>query len=116
METTYYTLTAREIIVTGDGVEQVSGGSARHMVYLRKGGAGQIPPKAGGKVIDLAAWKAAREEALPAEETCDGWEEALPADRPRRSRRQGALWGAELLATLSVMGTMALLMVRIWMG
>ena len=41
-------------------------------------------------------------------------EQAAPAEtRPRRDHKRAVLFGGELLATLSVVGTMALLMVRI---
>lgn len=121
METTYYTLTAREIIVTGEAVEQVSGGGARRMVCLRRGGRQKAPEKDSGKVIDMAAWKEAREEEERLEaEWYAGVDQALeeppevPA-RPRRDHRRKMLWGAELAATVSVIGAMILLMVQmIW--
>ena len=98
METTYYTFTAREILVSGDGVEQAVGGARR-----------------------LAAWRAAREEEAAEE----AWEEDLsqvwaPAPavqpRPRRDHRSRILFGGELLASLSVVGVMILLMIRILGG
>ena len=113
MKTTYYTITAREILVSGDGVEQAVGG-ARQLVCARK----TVPADAGAakrnNVIDLAAWKAAREEEVWQEQPEDGWEEA-PAFVPRVRRDHGSralLWG-EMLATVSVIGVMALLALRI---
>ena len=57
MKTTYYTITAREILVSGDGVEQAVGGG-RQLVCARK----TVPADTGAakrnNVIDLAAWKA----------------------------------------------------------
>ena len=122
METTYYTLTAREIIVTGEAVEQVSGGEARRLVCLRRSSGEEKKTEDGGKIIDLAAWKAAREEEARLEaEWCAGVDQALeePAEvpaRPRRDHRRPILWGAELLASLAVAGTMVLLMIRICLG
>lgn len=119
METTYYTLTAREIMVTGDAVENVSGG-ARQLVCVRKAAraaAEEIPAR--GKVIDFAAWKADREEEARLEEAWyDGVDEALeqPAacePRTRRDHKRTVLIGGELLATLSVVGVMALLALRL---
>lgn len=123
METTYYTFTAREILVEGDAVQQVSGG-ARQLVCVRK--ADSRPEGAGrGKVIDLADWKAAQEERKQPETLwySDAEEEAEPegaeepvktAARPRKKRSR--VLGAELWATLSVVGAMVLLMVRILGG
>ena len=54
METTYYTLTAREILVEGAAVQRASGDSARQLVCVRK--TAQTTPVPEGKVIDLAAW------------------------------------------------------------
>ncbi len=115
METTYYTLTAREIIVSGDAVANAAGAPARQLVCVRRPAA--APER--DNVIDLAAWKAAKEEESRLEaEWYDGvdqrLEQAEPAGpRPRRDHRRTVLLGGELLATLSVIGTMALLMVRI---
>ena len=120
METVYYTLNAREIVVAGDGVEQVSGG-ARQLVCVRK--AADSPECTGrGKVIDLAAWKADREEEARLEkEWYGGVDEALEQPvtyepRARRDHRRTALIGGEFLATLSVIGVMALLTDRIFLG
>ena len=118
METTYYTLTAREIMVTGDAVEKVSGG-ARQLVCVRKAARPVEDAPARGKVIDLAAWKADREEeARLEEEWYDGVDEALeqPVEqvrRPRRDHKRTVLIGGELLATLSVIGAMAILALRL---
>ena len=118
METTYYTLTAREIMVTGDAVEKVSGG-ARQLVCVRKAARPVEESPARGKVIDLAAWKADREEeARLEEEWYDGVDEALeqPAayqPRARRDHKRTVLIGGEFLATLSVIGVMAILALRL---
>ena len=113
METTYYTFTAREIFVEGDAVQQVSGG-ARQLVCVRK--AHKQPEAAGkGKVIDLNAWKAAQaEEQLWWDEEEAEPEAAAHTARPRKKR--SPVLGAELWATLSVIGAMALLAVRILSG
>lgn len=106
METTYYTLTAREIIVEGTEVQQVSGGSGRRLVCVRKAPA-QAAARPAGKVIDLTAARREREEAqtVPSEPAGPEWDERereQPAmTRSARSFRKPAL-AAEVLASLSV--------------
>lgn len=125
METTYYTLTAREILVERAAMERASGDGARQLVCVRKAAAEKRADPA-GKVIDLAAWKAERrEEALLEEQwyadvdgELDLEEEPEHASRPEPRARRGhgtALTG-ELLASLSVVGAMVLLAVRILGG
>lgn len=60
METTYYTFTAREILVSGDGVKQAVGGARRLALARRPAAEGRLIRR--DNVIDLAAWRAAREE------------------------------------------------------
>ena len=116
METTYYTLTAREILVEGAAVQRASGDSARQLVCVRK--TAQTAPAPAGKVIDLAAWKADREEETRLEELWyDGVDERLEAERevpaPRtRSRRKNAL-NLDLWASVGVIGVVAVLLVRV---
>ncbi len=116
METVYYTLTAWGIEEEG-ALEQAVGAPRRVKLVRRpRAAAGE---KRGDNVIDLAAWRAARE----AEEDCPGGAErdeepvrtAAPAPRPsRRERlRSGVLFTGELLATLSVIAVAAALLVRI---
>ena len=119
METTYYTLTSREVIISGDGVAQAAGGAPeRQVVLLRTAANTASAPARAGNVIDLAAWKSAREEEARLEEEWYGGEDEAPAQpapaqpRSRRSHRSAVLLGGELLATLSVVGTMAVLMAR----
>lgn len=120
METTYYTLTAQEIIVSGDGISAAVGAPARQLVCVRRPAAQTEPIR--DNVIDLAAWKAGREEEARLEaEWYAGVDEALAAPapaapRPRRDHKKQVLFGGELLATASVIGTMALLMARILGG
>ena len=116
METTYYTLTAREILVEGAAVQRASGDSARQLVCVRK--TAQTTPVPEGKVIDLAAWKADREEEARLEELWyDGVDERLEAEHevpaPRaRSRRKNAL-SLDLWASVGVIGVGAVLLVRV---
>ena len=111
MQTTYYTMTAREIILSGDGVEAAAGGP-RQLVCLRQNGDRPLWERR-DNVIDLAAWRAAREE--PADgalwETLE--EEGVTASPRRPRRRHTAGMGAEWLATLSVIAVMTALLVRI---
>ena len=100
METTYYTLTAREIIVSGDGISAAVGAPARQLVCVRRPASQE--EQAQDNVIDLAAGV---DEALA--------EPAPIPPRPRRNHKKRVLLGGELLATLSVIGTMALLAARI---
>lgn len=108
METTYYTLTAREIIVEGAAVQQVSGGSGRRLVCVRKAPE-QTAVRPGGKVIDLMAARKEREEAQAAymaqTEPEPEWDEGVPEcpEEPRRTRTHGKpALAAEILASLSV--------------
>lgn len=119
METTYYTFTAREILVSGDGVKQAVGGARRLALARRPAAEGRLIRR--DNVVDLAAWRAAREE----EQAGEAWEEDLsqvwaPAPavqpRPRRDHRSRILYGGELLASLSVVGVMVLLVIRILGG
>ena len=119
METTYYTLTAREILVEGAAVKRASGDGARQLVCVRKAAHAVEDAPARGKVIDFAAWKADREEEARLEdEWYDGVDEALeqPAEyvpRARRDHKRTVLIGGEFLATLSVVGVMAILALRL---
>lgn len=117
METTYYTMTAREILAEGDGVREASGG-ARQVVCVRRD-IRRPEERGAGKVIDLAAWKAHREEArleelwYGSEDEAAG-EPAVPAaPRARREHGRRLLLGGELLATLSVVAVMAALLAQI---
>lgn len=121
METTYYTLTAREIIVSGDAVakaDAVGGNAVRQLVCVRRPAQRRQEKD---NVIDLAAWKASREEETRLEEAWyDGVDERMeayiaPAPRPRRDHKATVLVGGELLATLSVIGAMAILVLRMLM-
>ena len=118
METTYYTLTAREILVEGAAVQRASGDGARQLVCVRKAA---CSAPAAGKVIDLAAWKADREEEARLEELWyDGVDKALeeefaaPAPRPRKVHKSKL--GMDLWATMAVIGVMAILGLRLLVG
>lgn len=114
METVYYTLTAREILVEGAAVQRASGGSARQLVCVRK--REQTGTAPAGKVIDLTAWKADREGEAPSEELWyDSADECLartqkPAS-PRRGRR--CALGLDLWASVGVLSVAAVLLVRV---
>ena len=113
METTYYTITAREIVMSGDGVRQAAG-AGRQLVCVRRAGSAQ-GRTAGDNVIDLSAWKAARD--VRTAETADG--EAQETSTQRRESRgretpvRPVLFWGELLATVSVLGVAVLLMARL---
>lgn len=114
METTFYTLTAREIIVEGAAVQQVSGG-ARQLVCVRKA-AEKVG--AGGKVIDMAAWKADHEaEALQEElwygDEGEAAEEVMVKPVQRAEKTGRSVLNMELWASLAVIGVMAVLLVRV---
>lgn len=115
METTYYTLTAREILVEGAEVQQACGGSGRRLVCVRRAPETR-PAEPAGKVIDLAAWRADREaEADELAWTEDAWAEPeeRPAPAPRRARaRHRSALGLEVLATLSVTAVALVLLVQ----
>ena len=114
METTYYTLTAREILVEGAEVQQACGGSGRRLVCVRRAPAAR-PAESAGKVIDLAAWRADRGEEDEPAWTEDAWAEPeeRPAPAPRRARaRHRSALGLEVLATLSVTAVALVLLVQ----
>jgi len=121
METTYYTLTAREILVEGAAVQRVSGGGARQLVCVRKAQNAAASVPAGNKVVDMAAWKAAKEEEARLEELWyEGVDEAMeqepapPAPRARRSHKSGL--NADLWASAAVIGVTVILAVRLLLG
>ena len=116
METTFYTFSANEIVVTGDGVEQVSGGEGRRLVCVRRG-VSQPSRPAQGKVISMEAWRAAHvaNEEDWTDEMEDWMESESPAERREECRsprartdhsreRSGYL---ELLACLALIAVSA---------
>ena len=116
METTYYTLTARKILVEGAAVQRASGDSARQLVCVRK--AAQNAPAGGGKVIDLAAWKADREEEARPEELwyegvdkAQGEEPVAPAPQVRREHKR--MLNLDLWSSVVVIGVVTVLLVRV---
>lgn len=123
METTYYTLTAREILVEGAAVQRASGDGARQLVCVRKAACPAVQKE--GKVIDLAQWKADREEEIRPEED---WYDDVTADldyvseqemevvapRACRSHKRGLT--PDLWASVAVVGVMVILGVRLLMG
>ncbi len=116
METTYYTLTAREILVEGAAVQCASGDGARQLVCVRK--TAKSAPVAAGKVIDLAAWKADREEEARLEELWyDGVDEALEEEReipaPRARRSHKSALNLDLWSSVGVIGVVAVLLARV---
>lgn len=78
METTYYTFTANEIIVAGDGVRQVSGGEGRRMVYTRRTSVAEPSSRVESNVVDFSAWRAAHVRPEPVCE--DGAEDGFSVE------------------------------------
>ena len=114
MKTVYYTLTAGETIVEGECVASAAGGPERRLVRVR--GRAAPAPSRRDNVIDLTEWKQAREirEAPEAPEAQTEEDAPMPPCRPvRASRRRVLMIGGEAAATLSVILTMVLLMLRI---
>ncbi len=110
METTYFTFTAREAEASGNAV--AAGSACRRRLTYSRPAAG----KEGGEVIDLEQWRAEHSAALPPEEAQGGGgpsELRRGGGRHRREPLRLALQAAELLATLSVVGVMAALAVRL---
>lgn len=119
METTYYTLTAREILVEGAAVQRASGDGARQLVCVRK--TAQSAPAA-GKVIDLAAWKADREEEERLEQLWYGdldedfgedLEDSYEIPAPRVRRVHKSFLNLEVWSSLAVIGVMVILVSRV---
>lgn len=127
MKTAYYTLTTQNILALDESLKKASGEECR-VTWVRQP---EQPVRRGGNnVVELAAWKAARErEALETarwmDEGPDEWADeeeldrlaeayevpAAPARRPRREHP--ALPLLELAATLSVVGAAAALIFRV---
>ncbi len=123
METTYYTLTAREILVEGAAVQRASGDGARQLVCVRK--TAQTAPVPQGKVIDLAAWKADREEEARLEEQWYADVAELPEDdgvyeyevaAPRARRNHKRELSLDMWASVGVIGVAVVLLVRVLFG
>jgi len=110
METTYFTFTACGADVSRSSA--AAGGTCRRRLAYTRPDAGQ----GAGKVIDLERWRADHGAAPPPGD-------APGEGGPSRSRRGGgrhrrdpmrlALQAAELLATLSIVGMMAAMAVRL---
>lgn len=119
METVYYTLTARGIVAEGE-LEQAAGGTRR--VMLVRGKKETACRRAGNNVVDLAAWKARREEEARLEAGEPDWETgnrqmrdgaADAAPRRRERRNHAVLFAGELLATAAVIAVAAALLLEI---
>lgn len=104
MKTTHDTLTSRENKSPG----MPTAGGERRRLTRGEGESG------GGRIVDFEAWKAAHPEALPLPEGPADGETARPAS-PRRGFMYYALQGAELLATLCVVGVLLALVLRVLM-
>lgn len=104
METMYYTVPAQRVTVSSAAPAYEST-PARELVCLRR----QAPAQAGktGQVIDFTAWKQAHPQQTPQAQPLA----PRPVSRPTRTAR--LLVRGEWAATLSVVGTMLLLMWRI---
>lgn len=134
METVYYTLTKRETAAAGDCMASAAGGPEGRVMCVRMPSvpvqAHERPaPASQDNVIDLAAWKRARETRAGPEDPAGDELEALdvqsapkslsaPAETAapassRRTARRLLLTAGEGMATLCVILTMILLMLRI---
>lgn len=118
MKTAYYTFTTWNDGAMAAGFD--SGLSEERQSALVRQTAGKACARDEDKVVDLTAWRAANAEEAE-DETGDGleWEavepdwtgDALPAPRPRKSRR--AMLTAELVSTLSVVAVAVAIIVRV---
>ena len=86
-------------------------GETRQSEAYRPEGKGHIAPE--DKVVDLAAWKAENLVELDEPESGLGSYEGRELVRRRRRRYHSALLKGELAATLSVVGLMLALIVRV---
>ena len=101
METTYYTIRAREIVVHGDGVAQASGGEGRRLVCTRQTPAAPASRRR-NNVISLDEYRAAqdRAEASPEPET----EPVRPAPRARSDHRRDKPSYLEMVTSAALIG------------
>lgn len=103
MKTTYYTLTARKVTADGSAVRKDNGEYVRQLVCVRKADR----PAGEGKIIQLADWRVPEEAAQEVEDT------GVKASPRARAHGLGEFLNLESFACLSVIGTMAVLILRI---
>ena len=121
MKTAHHTFTTWSSSAMAAGFDSAAGGLHQTAVVQEPE---QIRAAGGDNVIDLTAWRTANMEKFWEEGDgfgCEGggaaWEAepldgpAVPAPRPRKSRR--AMFTAELVSTLSVVAAAAALIVRV---
>lgn len=110
METTYYTLNAREIVVSSDGMAQVSGGEGRRLVFTRQTPVSAIPRKP-DNVISLADYRSSQAEPSGGEDPDfppDGPECSTPGlSRARTNHRQEKVSYLELVTSAALIGVAA---------
>jgi len=98
METTYYTLSAHEIVMQGNAVAQVSGGEGRRLVLTRR-----MPLPAARKknnIISLADYRAQLE--------CRDEPEVLPVFTPRSRTDHHAHGGTTWLEAVTCASLIAM--------
>lgn len=124
MKTAYYMLTTQDTVSLGGSLEKAAG-EEHQAVWVRQPEQRTQVRRGGDNVVDLAAWKAQKEqEALEQA----GWTDedeaeseldwlldlnetpAVPARRPRREHP--TLLRSELAATLSVVGATAAMILQ----
>ena len=101
METIYYSLDAKRLTVCAAARGQRASGGQETVCYafLPRRSAPAARSAAGGKVVDINAYRRSIQPAEPAP--------PAPADRPRAPRRQRLLLAAELAATGAVVVLLA---------
>lgn len=118
METIYYSLDAKRLTIHGAAQERRASGGEETVCYAFPPRASRPVPAGGGKVVDLAAYRQARQArqagaALPEEAP----EELRPAGPPAgsgRVRRHTLGLAADLLASGAVVLLLAVVALRLF--
>ena len=107
METTYFSIDAKRIVVCGgEEARQAAGGggSTRYAVIPRRRAA--AAPRHEGKILDFRAYQAAA-RTVPPEEEVPAAEQPTRRGRTREAGRPGLPLVLDLLATGAILGTAA---------
>lgn len=126
MKTAYYMLTTQDALRSDHGLDKASG-EGHQAVWIRQPGQRTSRgPVGGDNVIDLAAWKAAREQEALEQAGQTDWDEAedeldwlldleldeAPVIPARRPRREHPTLRGELAAALSAVGATAAMVLQ----
>ena len=115
METIYCSLDAKRLTICGTAEGRRASGGEETVCYAFLPRVSRPATAAGGKVVDLAAYRQARQagEALP-ERKAQEERPACPPVRPGRARRRLLMLAADLAASGAVVLLMAVVVLRLF--